>query len=203
MVPAQSDPPAGGGPGSEDESVAYFIAHEGEIEERQRRWWLRVLPAIMAVVLIFATVVLYQSASDAQDADRQSHRAQTGGLRAVGVVTAVQNSTHTYTNPATRWRLPYTYAWYRAKLTIHLQPAVAGALTTTAYSPKRSSLVPGNSVTVLLDPDDLSYAEFNGMPLQRSGGWVILAVLLGLVLVADLAVVGAIARIWRSRRRHA
>jgi hypothetical protein len=67
---------------------------------------------------------------------------------------------------------------------------VRGATTTTVSYPNRTHLAAGDSATVLVDPQQLGYAELPGHPNTTAGQWA---------LGFALAVVFALLAVWDAR----
>ena len=191
-----------------DASIAYFVSHEAEIEQRTRRWTQRLFPACVAVLMIAGTVLIVPGAVNAVSSAHRSDQTQKHGVRISGHVTSVTNHSHAYLSGGSGGYLAQYWAtWYRAEISVQLSAPIAGRSRTTAYSPQHSSLAPGTTVVVLVDPGDPAYAEFPGLPLERSGAWIVLALLGALLVLADLAVLIllaltlAFAVVKRHRRR--
>jgi len=181
--------------GAADESVAYFVAHETEIEQRDRHWARRTLPRAVLIGLLIVTLWLVPSAVSAYRAQQQSDRVQSHGVRTNGYVRAIHNDTHSYLSGG-RWGGFRRSSWSRSMITVQL-PQNAD---TTVYSPQRSTLSAGAQITVLLDPDDPSYAELPGQPLERGNGWVVVVIMAAMVVAADIVIVALLIRAVTRRR---
>jgi hypothetical protein len=113
-------------------------------------WFLFGLVAISLVIfLIWAT-------SDFLGFER-SQSTQNHGIRAVGVITSLTNSTECNRgdcNPSAAAR-------------VRLEPPTHGRSTSTIHASGKLTLGDGSVTPVLLDPQDLAYAEIPGDPLHQ------------------------------------
>lgn len=185
--------------GPTDDSIAYFVANEDEIERRHTHWTQRIAPVLLLVALGIATIVVVPGAYSAYSAIGQSGRVQDHGIRAAGLVVSVSNTERRYIDVGYTYGLR-TWVWYRARITVELR---SDDETTTVYAPMASPLRVGAQVTVLVDPNDPNYAEFPGQPLEHGGGWILVAILAGLLILLDVYAAIVVGRrlIGRPRNR--
>jgi hypothetical protein len=90
---------------------------------------------------------------------------------------------------------------YFAKVTVTLQTPVSGHASTVVNIPGNVSYVPGQVISVLVDPADPGYAELPGSPYvtdSTTAGLVIAAVVAGIIGVS-----GIVSAVGMRRRQHA
>jgi hypothetical protein len=119
--------------------------------------------AIVMVVLTFSTYHNQQ-----RSGETQSH-----GIAVTGTVDSVDNTQHCGRSSCS----------WTAAITVTLNRPVKGLATTTVHYPAYSYLFTSDSVSVLVDPEQPSYAEIPGVKFEDSGTWLIslgLAILFGL-----------------------
>jgi hypothetical protein len=141
--------------------------------------------ALWAIGLIIGTLIAISQAS-------RSTYVQNHGIRTLGTVTFVNDVQHCNSNG--------TSCYYTAQISVTLHPPVDGASSTTVNAPFSSSLNAGDTVTVLVDPHDLGYAELPGSPYVTTTQWIVLgAVAVLLIVLALLSAIGLIS-VLRHRR---
>jgi hypothetical protein len=141
--------------------------------------------ALCAIGLIIGTLISISQAS-------RSSYVQNHGIRTLGTVTFVNDIQHCNSNG--------TSCYYTSQISVTLHPPVDGASSTTVYAPFSSSLNAGDTVTVLVDPHELGYAELPGSPYVTTTQWIVLgAVAVLLIVLALLSAIGLIS-VLRHRR---
>lgn len=141
--------------------------------------------ALCAIGLIIGTLISISQAS-------RSTYVQNHGIRTLGTVTFVNDIQHCNSNG--------TSCYYTSQISVTLHPPVDGASSATVYAPFSSSLNAGDTVTVLVDPHELGYAELPGSPYVTQTQWIVLAaVAVLLIVLALLSAIGLIS-VLRHRR---
>jgi predicted anti-sigma-YlaC factor YlaD len=122
-----------------------------------------VITALFGLLTVGLAVgaILYHSQAD------RSSLVQHHGTRAIAIVFLVGNRAG-----CTRRSCTDT-----AAILARLSPPVDGSSGTIVHYPAYSPLVPGDHVTVLVDPKDPGYAEIPGATFERPDSWIVLAVL--------------------------
>lgn len=109
------------------------------------------------------------------------------GERSTFVQNSGVRSTATVDNVANNEACGRYGCTYSAAIDVTLARPVGGARTTVVHYPNTSDLSDGETVAVLVDPKQPSYAELPGAPFQNNWTWIILAglalVFLGLVIL--------------------
>jgi hypothetical protein len=90
---------------------------------------------------------------------------------------------------------------YTSQITVTIQHPAVGDGSATVYGNGRTSVQPGDTLTVLVDPKQPSYAEFPGVPYDTTSSWV-LALVFTLVVgcIAGFAWRNAVLMLLRHRR---
>jgi hypothetical protein len=147
-----------------------------------RQWffmWLACALLSLGGLVFVATVV---SAAANKSGYTQAH-----GLPRSGIVTSVANQKGKTSS---------------ADVGVRLGEPVDGQAATTAHLPSVTSLKPGMTVRVLVDPQDLSYAEFPGRRYSSE----VSAELGVAIFLASFAVFGFLAarrgRVWLRQRQR-
>ena len=153
-----------------------------------------VWPLVAVVLVAFTAFFVGAAISGRSDAAR-SARVQSSGLKAIGTVSNVANHRQTITNNSnstiqTRYR-------YSADVTVALNPPVRGRDHTNLHFERQSPLQVGQTVSVLLDPDDLGYAEQPGQGTSATT-WKVMA---GLAVGTGVLTLLLVAFLVRRRRR--
>jgi hypothetical protein len=141
----------------------------------RRRGYGPVGTSVLLAVFVLATLAFIGGAIGAKAAAARSSYVQQHGVRAIAIVDSVDNTEH-----CSRSGCDYTSA-----ITATLGRPVQGRSVTVIHYRGRSDLLAGESVLVLVDPKQPSYAEVPGARFESSWGWI-------------LAVVGAVCFAWMS-----
>jgi hypothetical protein len=124
------------------------------------------------------------------DAHRSAYT-QAHGVASIGTVISVHNNQSC--NKGSCW-------WTSADLVDLTTPPVNGATTTTLRTPYATSLKAGNTVSFLVDPQEPSWAEIPGHPLDHASAWYAFVIIGGLYLL--IAALGWYLLWRRTRRPH-
>src|ERR1700691_5189880 len=152
----------------------------------------------MLVVLFIGVIFLILSFALRSSAALSSF-VQAHGVRREAVILNVDNIAHTSTNSNGSGHS----TTYTAEVLVRLAVPVGGQAQTTVHVPNRETDGPGDTLTVLVDPDNPGYAELTGSPTTLAvRPTIFLAV--G-VFVAVVAITGGavVARFWRRSIRRA
>jgi hypothetical protein len=122
---------------------------------------------ISIAVFGLGAVALAVGAVYSYKAGQRSTFVQHHGIRANGLVEEVDNTQHCSKSGCD----------YTAAILVNLSPPVDGAQTTTVHYPDFSNLENGETITVLVDPKQLDYAELPGSRFESSWLWIVLVVL--------------------------
>jgi hypothetical protein len=159
---------------------------------RRRRRYSPVTQAVLLVFIAGATAGCIVGAVKVHQQGERSSYTQSHGIQTNAIVDAVNN---------TQYCGRYGCNWTSAILVSPLSP-VDGVTTTTVHYDAYSSLMGGQQVQVLVDPNQPNYAELPGDPFTRSYSWIVfagLALLFGWLTVLDLR---GIAKQLAHRRAH-
>jgi Protein of unknown function (DUF3592) len=163
----------------------------GIIRGRRVSWSTAGLLA-MTLLLFIGVVFLVLSFTQRSSAAR-SGLVQAHGVRREAVIVSVDNIAHSGDSPGNHGTT------YTAQVLVRLANPVDGQAQTTVHVPDFEAGRPGGTLTVLVDPDDPSYAELPGLPsIRPSAPTVFLASGASLVVVA----IAGITLIARGRRRR-
>ncbi len=159
---------------------------------RGRRHYGPAGTSVIAAVFGAATIGLAVGAASTYSQGVRSAFVQSHGIPAAAIVDTVDN-----TQQCSRSSCDYT-----AAIVVTLKAPVRGATTTVVHYPDSSDLVSGESIVVLVDPQQPGYAELPGTKFVNAGDWVILAIMA--IVVASLTVleVQAARRLFAYRRAH-
>jgi hypothetical protein len=94
---------------------------------------------------------------------QRSALVQQRGIATSGTVQSVDN-----TRQCSKWLT----CSYTAAFPVRLSLPVHGASTTTVHYRGYAHLLAGEQVTVLVDPQQVAYAELPGSPFTRSSDWI-------------------------------
>lgn len=120
----------------------------------------------------------------------RSSEVQHHGIPRIATVTGVENHFHSSRGGG----------FYTADIFVSLSQPVDGRTGTTVHYPGRVQEPTGSSISVLIDPADLGYAELPGSPATQNLSWIILLVVAVLFLVLDAFVAWMFVRFRRHRR---
>lgn len=161
-------------PGASDESVAYFVSHHDAIVRGAGH--TRLVTAILAVTfLVLLTLFIGVGAIGAAHEATESTRIQRHGIRVTATVLSIHTTTHTYTRVGGRSSFGTTSHSYHSVLTVQLERTVNLQTTAEIRSPDSHPAQVGDTLTVLLDPNDPVVGEFPGHPVETAHGWLFLA----------------------------
>jgi hypothetical protein len=122
------------------------------------------------------------------DAHRSAYT-QAHGVPSIGRVISVDNTQSC--SKGSCW-------WTSADLIDLTTPRVNGATTTTLHTPFATSLTAGDMVSLLVDPQEPSWSEIPGHPLDHASAWYAFVIIGGLYwLIAGLGWYA----LWRRARR--
>lgn len=165
------------------ETATEVQAREGRRRRLIRRR-VRYGPVSLAVALLVWVGLSIGMAVGAviniSNAQRSSYT-QAHGVRTAGTVVSAVNTSVC----SARGGCSYT-----ASIVVLLSSPVRGTTTTTVSYPDRTQLARGDAVTVLVDPQQLGYAELPGHPNTTAAQWA---------LGFALAVVFALLAAWDAR----
>ena len=120
----------------------------------------------------------------------QSSYVQAHGVRDSASVVSVDNIEHTSKH----------FTTYEALVTVQLQQPVNGATNSVVHVPDRDNSLPGDEITVLVDPRQPGYSELPGSPSTTTENWVVALVLAVVVLAFAVFVTRRAVRRFRQRR---
>jgi Kef-type K+ transport system membrane component KefB len=153
--------------------------------------------AMIVVMLIGVVFVIISFASRSQAA--RSSFVQAHGVRREAVILNVDNIAHTSTNPNGSGHS----TTYTAEVLVRLAVPVGGQAQTTVHVPNYEPGGPGDTLTVLVDPDNPGYAELPGSPSTPA---LLPTIFLAVgAFLAVVAITGSafVARLWRRSIRRA
>lgn len=121
--------------------------------------------AVMVAAVIFTLVLAGVITGTVQSfgAWRLTSYVQAHGQLASATVVTVRNIKH-----SSRSR-----TWYTAVISARLRRPVHGVTATTVYDPDGASLLRGDPLTVLVDPQQPGYSELPGEPYSSMADWLI------------------------------
>lgn len=157
----------------------------------RRRRNAPITTSILAVVAIAASVFLAVNAVQLHSQASRSGYVQAHGLPRSATVGRVQNIRH-----ASKSSTVYT-----AQIEVTLNTPVAAQTGTTVYVPRSVRYIPGQAITVLVDPAQPAYAELPGQPYILPTQWIWIAVFA--VAWAGIAYLSITEALRMIRRRHA
>ncbi len=157
----------------------------------------------MLVVLIMGVVFLILSFALRSSAALSSF-VQAHGVRREAVVLSVDNIANksTSTTGSGSGKHTVTSTTYTAEVLVRLADPVGGQARTTVHVPRYETDGPGDTLAVLVDPSDPSYAELPGSPSTPAVlPTIFLAVgaFLAIVAITGSALIG---RSWRRSSRR-
>jgi hypothetical protein len=162
----------------------------GIIRGRRVSWSTAGLLAML--FLVFIGVVSLILSFVVRSSSERSGFVQAHGVRRAAVIVSVDNIAHTGDSPSDH------ATTYVALVLVTLADPVGGQARTTVHVPGYESGPPGDTLTVLVDPDDPGYAELPGSPTSiPAAPTILLAVGVSLTVIA---VTGS-GLIMRSRHR--
>ncbi|MGO9789178.1 MAG: hypothetical protein ACLP8S_06555 [Solirubrobacteraceae bacterium] len=126
---------------------------------RRRRHYGPAGTSVIAAVFGVATIGLAVGAVSTHSQGVRSAFVQSHGVRAAAVVDRVDNTQH-----CSRSGCNYT-----AAVVVTLKAPVRGARTSVVHYPDYSDLVSGESVVVLVDPQQTAYAGLPGVKFREHG----------------------------------
>jgi hypothetical protein len=159
-----------------------------------------LVPLIIGVVFIIVSFAIRPQA--ALSSFVQSH-----GVRRAAVILNVDNIAHTtmtMTSPGgNQPAVASTQTTYTADVLVSLADPVDGQARTTVHVPGYDKDGPGDTLTVLVDPDNPGYAELPGSP-STAAFEPTLFLILGIFFTVG-AIVGTwlLVHFWRRSRRRA
>ena len=161
------------------------------------------LVAVLVVLFIGVVFLIFSFALRSQAA--RSSFVQAHGVRRQAVILSVDNIAHqsTTTNGYGSSRHTVTSTTYTAEVLVRLADPVGGQPRTTVHVSRYETGGPGDTLTVLVDPSEPSYAELPGSPSTPAVLPTIFLVVGAALAVAALAGSALIARSWRRARRRA
>ena len=156
----------------------------------------------MLIVLVIGVVFVIVSVALRSPAARSSF-VQAHGVRREAVILHVDNIARTSTTTTGSSGHTVTSTTYTAEVLARLADPVAGQTRTTVHVPRYETGDPGDTLTVLVDPDDPGYAELPGSastPAELPTIFLAVGAFLAVVSVTGSAL---IARSWRRSSRRA
>jgi hypothetical protein len=158
----------------------------------------------MLIVLVIGVVFVIVSLALRSSAARSSF-VQAHGVRREAVILNVDNIAHTSTTTTGSGssRHTRTSTTYTAEVLVRLADPVGGQARTTVHVPRYETGGPGDTVTVLVDPDDPGYAELPGSPSTPAVLPTIFLAVGAFLAVVSVTGSALIARSWRRSSRRA
>jgi len=161
------------------------------------------LVAVLVVLFIGVVFLIFSFALRSQAA--RSSFVQAHGVRREAVIVTVHNIARTSTTTGSSGHT-VTSTTYTAEVLARLADPVGGQARTTVHVPRYETGGPGDTVTVLVDPDDPGYAELPGSPSTPAGVPAIFLAVGAFLTAVSVTGSALIARSWRRstrRTRHA
>jgi hypothetical protein len=155
------------------------------------------LVAVLVVLFIGVTFLILSFALRSSAA--LSSFVQAHGVRRAAVILNVDNIARTSTNPNGSGHS----TTYTAEVLVRLAVPVGGQAQTTVHVPNYEPGGPGDTLTVLVDPDNPGYAELPGSPSTPA---LLPTIFLAVgAFLAVVAITGSafVARLWRRSIRRA
>lgn len=160
--------------------------------------------AAMLILLFIGSVFIILSFALRSSAARSSF-VQAHGLPREAAIMRVDNIAHTSTTTTGTGssRHTVTRTTYTAEVLASLADPVDGQARTTVHVPGYETKGPGDTLIVLVDPDDPGYAELPGSPSTPAALPTIFLTVGGVLAAVAITVGALIARSWRRARRRA
>jgi len=137
---------------------------------RRLALWMALGPALAGVIFIFVYFGLRPSAG-------LSSYVQAHGVQRTAVIQSVDNVPYTHgSNPL-----------YTADILVRLTAPVGGQSQVVIHYPGYESDRPGDTLTVLVDPEDPGYAELPGLPNNGSTTPLVFLIIGSVLLVLAIA----------------
>jgi hypothetical protein len=145
---------------------------------------------IVALIMyaVFAGFLIAAVAGHAAAA--QSSYVQAHGVRENATVLNVDNNSSTYKGNTT----------WSAEVTVRLQQPVDGTTTSVVHVPYEDNSNDGDTITVLVDPDNPGYSELPGSANTTNASWIVLLVFSVLMLAIAVLTTRRTIRLFRQRR---
>jgi hypothetical protein len=153
--------------------------------------WIAGLVLLASAVLLF-NILTAGNANAAKSAYTQAH-----GVRETATVAQVHNSV---VESCSGGAGDCSDTW-SAVVLVRLPQPVVGRVGTTVQVPYKVSYQPGDTVTVLVDPQSPGYAELPGVPMTTKADVLAFTIGLILVIIGSGTSVVFCARWWRRARR--
>jgi len=140
---------------------------------------------VYVVCLGFAFAAVAAHAAAAQSSYVQGH-----GIQDSATVLNVDNTSSTSKGNTT----------WSAQVTVQLLQPVNGTTTSVVHVPYEDNSNDGDTITVLVDPNDPGYSELPGSPNTTNAAWIWLLVFSVLMLGVAVLVTRRTIRLFRQRR---
>jgi hypothetical protein len=150
----------------------------------------------MLILLVVGVAFVIVSFALRSPAARSSF-VQAHGMRREAVILNVDNIAHTSTTTNGSSGHTVTSTTYTAEVLARLADPVGGQTRTTVHVPHYETADPGNTVTVLVDPDEPGYAELPGSPSTPAEVPTIFLAVGAFLTVVSVTGSALIARSWR------
>jgi hypothetical protein len=115
--------------------------------------------SIFAVVMVVVAAVLFLFSFHIRSQSAKSAYTQAHGVYNQATVVSVNNIAH-----QSHSQSGSSTTWYTAEVFVKLNPPIRGRSQTMVHVPHSVSYAAGDPVSVLVDPQALSYAELPGQP---------------------------------------
>jgi hypothetical protein len=173
----------------------------GNVRDARTRGYVVAL-LVMVIPLIIGVIFIIVSFATRSDAARSSF-VQGHGVRRTAVILSVNNiastSTHSVGTGSSRHQVTSTS--YTAEVLVRLAAPVGGQARTTVHVPGRETDGPGDTLTVLVNPKDPSYAELPGSASTPAILPTIFLIVGSVLTVIAIAAAALLARSWHRGRR--
>jgi uncharacterized protein DUF3592 len=148
--------------------------------------------AVQALIFTGVTAFLLVSTVQVYSGAERSSYTQAHGVTETAMVDTVQN----IANQSRHGNVTYTN-----QVTLTVRHPKIGDGTATVYGQGMASVQPGNTLTVLVDPKQPSYAEIPGAPYDSTSSWI-LSLLFTIVFGAITVVICRHAVVMQLRHRR-
>jgi hypothetical protein len=135
---------------------------------------------IAAALLVIAAIALLLGSISRHSAAARTTRVQSHGIQAAGSVLSAKTSHKT--SKSTLNGVTHSTVTYTSKVTVAISSGALEGQTTFVHYRGGTRYTGGSEVgDVLVDPQDHRYSEFARYPYEKSGRWVVLALIGGLL----------------------
>jgi hypothetical protein len=165
----------------------------------------RAAGLVAVLILLFIGAVFIILSIALRSSAALSSFVQTHGVRREAAILSVDNIAHKSTTTTGSGSSTHTVTstTYTAEVLASLADPVGGQERTTVHVPRYETGGPGDTLTVLVDPNDPGYAELPGSPSTPAVLPTIFLVVGAFLAVVAITGSALIARFWRRSSRRA